>query len=216
VLLLQRYNVLINSKGIKLKKVIIFLLTFYLFFSGSVKAETLKGGIEKVWTVDSAREEAFKNLKPCLDLSWAPPIDPNLIENKQAMNNHQKKINNRYIIIFNDGFYGIKIEDENNYDKAYYYFPSGELGAIDFVKYNVECDFENYKSKTSRFPAKVYKHVYPGGRLISVGILINTNETYMFKPSGELYAHWIGDNCYDTKGNIISKEIEIKEQKYEY
>lgn len=77
------------------KHKILFLLVICLFVQLASSAEMLKDEIEKVWTVDSAREEAFKDLKPVWDLSWTPPIDPNLIENKQAINNHQKKVDNK-------------------------------------------------------------------------------------------------------------------------
>lgn len=184
---------------------ILFLLVLCLFLQLSSTAETLKGGIEKVWNIDSAREEAFKDLKPMLDLSWVPPIDPNLIENKQAMNNQQGKVKNRVITEFSNGYYGVQVFDDDNYDKAYYYSPSGGLAIIDFTIYpiyvrNVQ-DFINADAEGKTFPYKVYKHSFPDGKIKNVALIIGDNETYIFKPSGELEGHWVGNTCYDFNGN---------------
>lgn len=84
---------------------ILILFLFCLFLQLALSAETLKCIVEKVWTVGSARVETFKDLKPVLDLSWAPPTDPNFKENKQAINKNQKQIENRVITQFSDGGY---------------------------------------------------------------------------------------------------------------
>lgn len=190
----------------------IFLLIFCLFLQIPLRAETLKCEIEKVWTVDSARKEAFKDLKPVLDLSWAPPIDPNLIENKQALNNRKKKVGNRVITQFGDGSYGIQILDEDNYDKEYYYSSSGELNAIDFrifptTIYSLQ-DFLASEQTDSIYPVKIYKHDYPSGKIIIIALKVKKGEDYIFKPAGELQYHWVGNNCYDLNGNIaITRNI---------
>ena len=190
----------------------LILVTFITVFLSTVQAETLKAGVEKVWTVDLARQEAFKDAKQWLDLSWAPPIDPDLIENKKAINNHQKTVKNRIINVFSDGHYCITIYDEDNYNKAYSYSSSGKLGAIGFDKYNIYVDFKDLKNKAALlYPKKFYQHDYPSGKLICIALYISEDDQYVFLPSGELVAHWISDTCYDVNGNIIMTRKEIKE-----
>lgn len=183
------------------------LLGFCLFSQIPLRAETLKCEIEKVWTVDSARKEAFKDLKPVLDLSWAPPIDPNLIENKQAINNHQKKVDNREIILFSDGAYCVTVFDDDNYDKVYYYSSAGELIAIDFNIYPMRAkdlqDFLELWGEGKMFPFKVYKHFFPTGEILNITLTTKNNESFMFEPSGKLQYHWRADKCYNEKGNVI-------------
>jgi len=193
-----------------LNKYKILLLIICLFVQLSSTAETLQCGVEKTWNVDSAREETFKNMQPWIDLSWAPSIDPNLIENKQAINNHQDYIKNRSVTQYSDGAYSVWILDNDNYDKSYYYIASGELVAIDFSIFpenikNLQ-DFLVSYQKDSIYPIKVYKHAYPSGKIISIDLTVLTakgDEEYMFKPSGELDFHWIGNNGYDVNGRKI-------------
>lgn len=186
---------------------ILILLAICVFVQLSSTAETLKGSIEKVWTVDSARKEAFKTLKPWIDLSWAPPVDPNLIENKQAINNHENEIGDRRITLFSDGGYGVVTLDDDNYDKAYYYNPAGELFAIDFLIFpSAIHDLESYYAKQELqqiYPIRNYKHAYPSGKIVYIALTVNAKEIYGFKPSGELAYHWINSNCYDINGRKI-------------
>lgn len=192
--------------------VCLILVTLITSFLSPVHAETLKTGIEKVWTVDSARQEALKDAKQWIDLSWADPIDPNLIENKKTINNHQNKVKNRIITVFSDGGYVVHINDEDNYDKDYCYYPSGKLSAINFDKYDIYVDFKDLKSKKALlFPLKTYKHAYQSGKLIGVYISTSESDSYAFLPSGELVFHWIGNTCYDIKGNIVGTRKELKE-----
>lgn len=193
------------------RSIIIVLLIFYLFVSSQVKAEILQGGVEKVWTIDSAREEAFKNLKSWLNLSWASPIDPNLIENKQALNNRQGRIKNRIITQFDDGSYGVWVLDEDNYDKVYYYFASGKLVSIDFSIFptyiNNLQDYFKYNDTNQIYPIKIYKHSYPDGKIINITMTVKDGNSYMFKPSGVLEFHWVGADCYDDNGKkILTRE----------
>ncbi|MDD3014006.1 MAG: hypothetical protein PHC34_09920 [Candidatus Gastranaerophilales bacterium] len=197
-----------------MKKLFIWLIliTFTSIILSPVHAETLKAGVEKIWTVDSARQEAFKDAKQWLNLSWVSPIDPDLIENKKAINNHQKTVKNRTITVFDVGFYGIRINDEDNYDKEYYYFLSGKLIMIGFRKFSNYVDFKDLESKEALlYPIKTYRHAYPSGKLIGIALIVSKNNSYVFLPSGELDAHWLGNTCYDVKGNIVMTRKEIKE-----
>lgn len=179
---------------------------FCMFLRVSVNAETLKCEIEKVWAIDSAREEAFKDLKPVLDLSWALPIDPNLIENKQAMNKHQDNVENRVITTFSNGGYGVTIFDDDNYNKTYYYWSTGELIAVEFRRYPIYAkdvqDFLDLYHQGKMLPWKEYKHSYPDGKIMNI-TLTAKKESFIFEHSGALQFHWVGDTCYDAQGKVI-------------
>lgn len=186
---------------------ILVLLVICLFVQLSSTAETLQCGVEKTWNVDSAREEAFENLKPTLDLSWIPAIDSNLIANKQAISNHQRKVGNRVVNSYSDGGYGVWILDEDNYDKIYYYSSAGKLISIDFTIYpddiqNLQTYFKKQELQQI-YPIKNYKHAYPSGKLVSISLTVNDKEVYGFMPSGKLAYHWLGTNCYDVNGKKV-------------
>lgn len=186
---------------------ILFLFAICIFLQLASSAETLKCGVEKVWTVGTARTETFKDLKPVLDLSWAPSTDPNFSENKQAINKNQRQIENRVITQFSDGGYGVTIFDDDNYNKVYYYSASGELLEIDFSSYptyakNLD-DFLALWHEGKMFPFKVYKHDYPSGKIINATLTATNGESFMFKPSGELQYHWIGKTAYDINGKKV-------------
>lgn len=183
---------------------ILFLLLLCLFLQLASSAEVLKGGVEKVWTVGTARTETFKDLKPVLDLSWAPPTDPNFKEDIQAVNNHQGEIGNRLITNFSNGYYSVWVLDEDNYDKTYYYSISGELVAIEFLFFprNIS-DLQSFveaEQNNQLYPTKRYKHAYPSGKIVRMVLTASEKDTYWFNPSGDLAYHWIGSNCYDANG----------------
>jgi hypothetical protein len=171
-------------------------------------ALTLKGGVDKVWTVDSAKKEAFKDAKQWVDLSPYPSIDPNYNKNKNSINKNQLISKERTITVFSKNGYLIAygIEYENNITENYYYDFKGQLHTVDFTIfpkniYTLE-DSKKYPHE-SLFPAKVYKHIYPSGKLISVSLMVRETEDYIFEPNGELTAHCIGNNCYDANNNLI-------------
>ena len=168
------------------------------------KAETLEGGIEKVWSVDLAREEAFRDAKQWIDLSKYSPTDPNFPENKALINKDQLDNKDRLITTYSDGWYSVKYY--NTITESYYYDTQGNLKEVDysfFAKniYSIE-DAAKYPYE-SLFPVKRYKHAYPRGKIIGVGIDVKWDENYLFKLNGELKSHCIGGNCYDGNNNII-------------
>lgn len=180
------------------------LLTICIFMPSLCKAEVLKGGVEKVWTVELARKEAFKNAKPSIDLSNYPPIDPHFVENKNLIKQNKLKSDGRSIKFFSDGWYSINYDDI--FTEDYYYNAEGELQEIGFSIYakNVYTleDAKKYSSE-ELYPLTCYKHSYPSGRIIGIVLDINGDESYIFKPNGELDGHWIGNKYYDEKNQLI-------------
>jgi len=95
----------------------------------------------------------------------------------------------------NNSYYSIRYSNE---DQGYYYDYSGKLQGVDF-------------DVGDSYPVKTYKHSYPSGKILSLSVYVSENECYVFSPDGALLSHWIGMNCYDIKGNIISTREEITE-----
>ncbi len=194
-----------------MKKIIFYtLLIFGILIPQLSQAETLNGSIEKDWSVDSARTEAFRQAKPWVDLSKYPPIDPNLIGNKILISKNQLDSNERHITLFSDGGYSVRYD--NAITKGYFYNDEGKLQEVDFTFFTKNIytkDDMNKYSDDELYPAKSYKHEYPSGKIIGIGFYINGSETYIFRPSGELHVHWIGPKCYDAKGNmVLTRDIE--------
>jgi hypothetical protein len=146
----------------------------------------LQAGIEKVWSVDMARDEAFKDAKPVVDLTGYPSSDPHYKQHLVARLLKKEKVGNRIITFFDMGFYSVS---EMGSDRGFYYTPKGDLYAVDF-------------DTSEDFPIKSYKHQYPSGRLMNISITVGPGEDFVFKPNGDLVAHWIGDNCYDAQGRV--------------
>lgn len=188
-----------------MKKLLTRILIITLAFIPSMSlAVTLKGGIEKVWTVDSAREEVFKDLKEWVDLSQYAPIDPKFKENRKLINKNKLETKNRHITVFSDGWYAIRYY--NNMTESYYYTPEGNLRVVEYSYYakNVYTmdDISKY-SVDELFPSKDYQHQYPSGKMMRIRISPKYMDEYCFKPDGELIQHCINDKCYDTDNKLI-------------
>lgn len=168
--------------------VLIVLLTIVVPLSTEAQQTVLQGSVTKTWSVDDARKEVFQEAKPKVDVSAYPAIDPNLIENRQAIQAGLKKVGDRILTIFGNGWYAIKPEGGTIVS---YYKPNGRLAHLDF------------ESDTG-YPLKSYQHAYPSGKLMRVGLDVTKDESFLFKPSGELIAHWIGNNGYDAKGQFFT------------
>jgi len=167
-----------------MKKLLLVFSLFFIFINPVNCQQVLKAGIEKEWTVDSAREEAFKNVVYQINIRDYSSIDPDLIENKEAIIKGLKNIKGKAITVFSNGGYGIK-----DGTIGYYYDDSGNLNGIELY------DSENV------YPGKSYKYSYPSGLLLHVAIKVKPRNSYDFKPDGTLLTYWIGDNCYYPDGS---------------
>jgi len=188
-------------------KCFLYLLVF-LFTSNTVHSQTvLKATIKKIWTVDSARQEAFLNLEKTKDLSMFDYIDPNFIENKQSINNKQFEVNNRKLTFFSKGNYTVRVLEDDLFNKGFTYDLSGKLKYISFYVYAINIkNVDEYKKVNSKliYPYKVYWYLYPEGYIDFVEICINKNDAYIFMKDGSLNAHWIGNKGYDINGKVFS------------
>lgn len=171
-----------------MKKLLCLLI--FMFLVLPVQAVTLEGSV--TYTVEQAREEAFK------DVEWKIPkkvIIKYLIDDHYSF---YKKLNHvphtnvwsdRYSTYFPKGAYAHRFFD--NMDYAFYYNKRGHLTHIE-------------KGLSSSYPHKTYKYNLKG-KLVSVSLNVSGDESFVFRPDGELMGHWKGKIGYDKDGNEICK-----------
>ena len=171
------------------KRIITVLILSILMLSLpiEIEAKTLKGEVK--YTVKQAREEAFSNVEYTLPQSIikANLTDPNYKANKKAIKLGATELKDRYIQYFSDGSYSIIFK--NNMYIVYYYLPNGKLEGLE-------------KREGLRAPTKSFRYTSEG-KLDEVSLIISSENTYIFKLNGKLEGHWIGNKCYDEKGNVV-------------
>ena len=86
---------------------------------------------------------------------------------------------------FSDGWYSVRILAENMFDKVFYYDADGNLGEIDFAIFPYNSNLSTYEA-LNRYPNKFYKHKYPSGELLSLGLRTRQGEEYLFNIDGSL------------------------------
>lgn len=173
-----------------MKKAILLILLLSLGCSWA--DEPLRATVEKTWTIDTAREEAFREAKPWVDVSMYPSIDPNLIENRIAVQRGGGSINGRTISVFPGGDYSVIEQDSV---LMLYYDASGALFAVEFY------DSTSYPSKSYQYSASWdYYHIKKGG-LVITAVHLRSNDDFVFYPDGSLQSHWKGDRCYKPDGS---------------
>ena len=91
--------------------------------------------------------------------------------------------------------YGIQYDDDLYH--AYYYDTSGNLIQYDVLK-NPRNTYPNW---TISYDADK--------NIISKSKSISKTEQYIYNSDGTLKAHWVGNNCYDANGNLLSSKREL-------
>ena len=167
-------------------KYLIFLIIFLGLYA-PVHAEVLKGGVS--YTVETARIECFKDISEKIDMTnyVEHMTDRNFEENNLALRKKKKKYKNRYLTLFSDGAYSVSYRGKRN--EIFYYHSSGKLIGIDFKLKT------SYPQKSVMYDAK--------GNLDSICLWLENNEQYVFNKDKSLSSHWIGNNCYNEKGELI-------------
>lgn len=171
----------------------VFISLIIIFLLGlSANAKVLQGGVSENWTVDKARDEAFRNIEMVKNLSDNNPIDMHYEENQSLKGTNTNKIGKRKISFFENtvlGYFAYSVHEDNSL-KTYFYNPSGQL---------IQVGFEDKET----YPNKFYKYDYPSGKLTMVALDISETESFLFTASGQLTGHWIGNKCYDARGNLF-------------
>ena len=165
-----------------------FLLFILICFTTSyVFAFTIKGGIS--FSVNQARNIAFLKTPQKIDIYAYKNyfVDPNIEENLKALQKGKKKYKDRIISIFDDNSYGIIYKE--NKKIGYYYDNQGKLVFIE-IKLNTK-----YPYTAAMYNIK--------GELENTRVTVTPSETFIFDTNKKLQSHWIGDNCYNEKGELI-------------
>lgn len=183
-------------------------LCLLLSLSTPVFAEQITIGIKKTWTVDEAREAAFKNAPTYADMSNYRSVDPDIIENRILINKGGGEVK------LPDGVKQISVFGNGGYAVAIYYFRDAEIykagyeppsfyylnnGALISVSYELKTGniAKSYKYAYGNYFAPQYRH----GQLMRVSISTEADGDYMFHPDGTLSAHWVNEKCYNADGS---------------
>ena len=154
---------------------------------------TVNGGVS--YSVDTARQISFENISFNIDINEHKRhlIDTNFDENVAFMQKNKNKYKNRHkykdreLALFSDGSYAIIYK--NNKKVIYYYRQNGKLKMIEF---GTE---KSYPRKCIRYDIN--------GKLDSVSFDVASNEQFIFDRNRKLTGHWIGQNCYNEKGELV-------------
>ena len=166
-----------------------FILAIMLLISLPTSALILQGNAE--FNAEIAREETFNNIVYTLDPEefkehWS---DPNHVINYNTLKNGQNRIANRELSLFSDGTYGVRYLSDPYHN--YYYDPEGVLFKIDVLNK----------------PFNVYPHrsiAYNRyGSFKNATFVISKTEQYLYDVNKKLLGHWVGNACYDSKGNVL-------------
>lgn len=152
-----------------------------------VNSQIITGGIE--YTSKVAQQEMLHTTPKTVNQNLVNSnlFDTSRHENFTNMLKGNVNLKDRTLASFSDGTYGIIYK--NNPTNVWYYTHSGNLMHVE--------------TKTSLiYPYKTYKYT-PDGILVNMSLRISDRESYIFDKQGNLIAHWLGQNCYNTDGRII-------------
>ena len=170
-----------------MKKILLTLL--FIFLALPASALMLQGNAE--FNAEMAREEVFNNIDYALGPNafrdyWQ---DPNYVANYAAASNGKNKLHNRYIALFSDGTYGIRYDNDPFHN--YYYDGQGLLFKVDVLNK----------------PFNVYPHKSVAynkyGAFKNATFVVSKTEQYLYDSNKKLMGHWVGNACYDEKGNVL-------------
>ena len=165
----------------------LILLIVVLCVAQTAIGFTIKGGVS--YTVNEARQIAFDGVAQKIDMSKYKEyfVDKNFEKNQELLDRGKTRYRDRELTKFSDGSYGILYK--TNKSRAYYYDKKGLLTGIDFIE-------------NGEYPKRSLKYI-KNGELDSICIFVSGDEQFLFEITGELGAHWIGNNCYNEKGELI-------------
>ena len=116
-------------------------------------------------------------------------IDSDFNENSAYLYKGITELKDRKLAKFSDGSYGVLYYDDPMY--TWYYNGNGRL--------------INFSRKDSQdYPCSVIKYK-PDGTIVNTGYRVSENESFIYSADGKMIAHWLGENCYDSKNNLIMK-----------
>ena len=150
-------------------------------------SQIITGGVE--YDEQSAQQEILNSPLQTVNSSFVTQnlFDQNRQENLRSLLNGNVDLKDRTLASFSDGTYGIIYK--NNPTNVWYYTNSGNL--------------MNFEVKTSlSYPYRTYKYTL-NNKLVNMSLRVSDKESYIFDKQGNMIAHWLGKNCYNSKGEII-------------
>lgn len=169
------------------------LLALLLSFGFAAAQEPLTASVKKTWTVDAARQEAFKNAKQRINFS-EPDLDPELLVNRRLVDQGGGSTEERVVTVFRGQNYSVQKVGDN---RVFYYTPGGNLFSIEFAGYKKTYPYAAYKHWTfDNFETGIHK-----GDLATVSLTTGPNESFGFLPDGTLDSHWLNDKCFKADGS---------------
>ena len=148
---------------------------------------TLRGSVS--YTVADAKRDAFKGVSKKININKYGKVlkDPFYEENKMLLKLGKNEADNRYIIGFSSGSYAYAYKKAMTV--AYYYTDEGDLENIGISS------SPDYPKRTIKYDIK--------GILSDVAIELSDKEQFVFDADKKLIGHWIKNNCYNEKGELI-------------
>ena len=155
-------------------------------------AKTLSGGV--VYTVESAREAAFEGIE--YEISMEPfkkyMKDPGFIAAAKTEGGKPRvSKRGRLLTFYSEGSYSTFYKKNSNY--TYFYDNHGNL---QYVGVRLK------KNNNNNYPILGKKYDL-NGKLIAVFFDVSAVESFVYTPAKKLVAHWIGDKCYDSHGDVL-------------
>ena len=172
-----------------MKRIPVILLFIAILAMPSSAETLLTGGV--AYTTESARAELKKHeaVQPDGLTLLTHIADENYKDNKTALLKGNVELKDRVLALFSDGSYAVMYHDNPLY--VWYYSDSGILTHIEIK------DRTNYPYKSFKYDTE--------GTLVTMGLRVSKEETFIFNPDGKLIAHWIRENGYDENGKVIMK-----------
>lgn len=159
------------------------------------------------WTIEDAKKNIFNNVSYVKDVSAFPKIDPNFKRSKQTMKNGVQKIGNRYLTLYNNGYYSIRIMTDDLYDKTFLYSVNGVLYTVAYDIYPEEIynaeSLERAWNNNSALSYITYFYNTLNGNLESAGFK-NKDTAYVINLDGSLNNYWKDNTCYYSDNNLIT------------
>jgi len=143
------------------------------------------------WTKETARKEAFHNIKRNINITQYSAIDPNFEENQKALREGRIRVADRLIIAYTEpskGYAVSKMDDGDNICSSMFYEKDGRLLSVQLFSRQgyprTACtycvDKKSYRRKNE---------VYEPGELMRVSLHISDEEQFYFKQNGHFVAH---------------------------
>jgi hypothetical protein len=151
------------------------------------------------WTVEQAREEAFREALPTMAVSQYAAVDPDYRAHRQALRQGRRQVGRRQLTRFQNGVYSVA---EACGVETLIYHATGDLMAVNLdtnpAILTPDCPHSSYPQTSYKYAVAM-----PGfepGQLVSISIYRAPADSYVFDTAGTLLGHWQGNRCTQANG----------------